>query len=135
LLFSNGDNWPGDPPGWRGCTAQDTIAVKLLRSIANAFSSQGKAENVYKRGMQKAKAEDLPGAIADYTLVIESKDAPPDIRAMAYFNRALAYSKQDRDDVAVVDLKAVVSLPKSPPNIVSAAKEKLARWEKRRLRG
>lgn len=85
--------------------------------------------------MEKAKAEDLAGAIADYSAVIDNKDAPQDIRAMAYFNRALVYSKQSRDDIAQEDLQAVLDLPKAPANIVAAAKEKLARWEKRRSRG
>jgi hypothetical protein len=116
------------------CKRPEGISVNLLRSLTKAFSSQGKAESIYKRGMQKAKADDLAGAIADYTSVINGKDSPPDIRAMAYFNRALVYSKQEQDDIAHQDLKAVVGLAQAPPNIVAAAKEKLARWEKRRAR-
>jgi hypothetical protein len=98
------------------------------------LSRGGSAAAIHKRGMAKAKREDWAGAITDYTLVIASASAPADLKGMAYINRALAFSHQGDSDEAESDLRAALTLPDTPDHIKATAKEKLARWEKRRNR-
>jgi hypothetical protein len=106
--------------------------MALLKSLLRLFSSGGKASALYERAMAKAKADDWTGAIQDYTAVIDSDKTPSDVKAMAHFNRALAYAHEGLENAAHGDLKAALAIPDAPANIRSAAKEKLNRWEKRR---
>ena len=62
------------------------------------FSGRSKALSLYKRGMKKAKNRDLAGAVEDYTLVIKMPNVSNDVKAMALFNRALAYSRAPKSD-------------------------------------
>jgi len=103
----------------------------MLSRMFGGLSSRGRATSLYKRGMQKAGDRDLEGAIQDYTAVIESKGAPPDVVAMALLNRALAYSREHDDTKAAVDLDRVLSMPGATPQVISAAHEKLHRMKRR----
>jgi lipoprotein NlpI len=103
--------------------------------FARMFSARGRAEAQYKQGLEKAKNKDLEGAIADYSAVISSKKTPADIKAMALFNRSLAYGMLGQSDSAENDLSAVVALPQAPASVVAAAKEKQGRLKKRSGRG
>jgi hypothetical protein len=106
--------------------------MSLLESFKRLFSGGSGPSAIHKRGMAKAKRENWDGAISDYTAVLDSSHASEELKAMARFNRALAYSKQGAHDAAETDLRAVLEMNGAPANIATAAKEKLARWEKRR---
>jgi hypothetical protein len=106
--------------------------MSFLDSLKGLFSGGGGPASLHKRGMAKAKKENWDGAIADYTAVVDSGGASDELKAMAYFNRALAHSKQGNNDAAEADLRAVLAMTGAPASIAHAAKEKLARWEKRR---
>jgi tetratricopeptide (TPR) repeat protein len=106
--------------------------MSLLESMSRLFTKGGKAATLQQRGMAKAKREDWSGAIDDYTAAIDFPQAPHEVKAMAYFNRALAYAHLGRHANAEEDLQALLATPGAPEHIRSAAKEKLARWGKRR---
>lgn len=99
------------------------------------FSASGRAEALYKQAMEKAKAKDWDGAIADYSAVIAGKKTPADIKAMALFNRSLAYGVTGDSDSAENDLTAVAGMMNAPPGVAAAAKEKRDRLKKRLGRG
>jgi tetratricopeptide (TPR) repeat protein len=99
--------------------------------FSRLFSGRGKAEALYNRGLEKAKAKDFAGALSDYTSVIDGKQAHVDIQAMALFNRGLAYSLQGDAVKAERDYAAVIELPGAPASVVAAAKEKRERVRRR----
>src|SRR5262245_56272560 len=105
--------------------------MSLSTWFSGLFSQRGKANTLYQRGMKKANAQDLDGAIADYSAVIEAKDAPADLKSMSLFNRALAYSIQKKYDEANADLTQVLAIPETPANLKDAARQKLERIKKR----
>ena len=55
------------------------------------FSPRKKATALYQRGMAKAEAGDLQGAIEDYNSLAANPRCPDDLKAMGLFNRGLAY--------------------------------------------
>ena len=84
--------------------------MELPMGLFDLFpSSRATAMSLYKRGMQTAHKRDREGAIADYTALIELADAPPDLTAMARFNRAVAYSSMKDYQRANDELNAVVA--------------------------
>jgi hypothetical protein len=103
----------------------------LLSKVFGSFSARGRATALYKRGVDKAEGRDLEGAIEDYTAVIDLKGAPPDVIAMALFNRALAYSHEHDDTKATADLDRVLAMPGATQKVISAAHEKLHRMKRR----
>jgi hypothetical protein len=108
--------------------------MNLVKSLQQLFSGGSGASAHHKRGMAKAKREDWAGAVLDYTAAIDSSNVSDDLKAMALFNRALAQSHLGQQDQAHADLHAALAIPDAPANIKMAAKEKLARWEKRQGR-
>ena len=99
--------------------------------LFSMFSAKGKALAAYKDGMKRAKSRDWEGAIDVYTSVMNMDAAPPDLKAMAQFNRALAYNSDREFDRAKDDLNAVLASNEIPQNIRTAAEEKLNRMQKR----
>jgi hypothetical protein len=99
--------------------------------FSDLFSQRGKTNALYQRGMKKAHAQDLPGAIADYTAVIDNPASPGDLKAMSLFNRALVYSLQKHYDEANADLERVLAMPETPANLKDAARQKVERIRKR----
>jgi hypothetical protein len=81
--------------------------------------------------MQKAGDRNLPGAIADYTAVVDMKGAPEDVVAMALLNRALAYSRAHDEDKASEDLDRVLGMSGASKQVLDAAHEKLHRMKRR----
>jgi hypothetical protein len=81
--------------------------------------------------MAKAKAGDSEGAIADYSSAIEAPDSPDDVKAMALYNRALAYSVIRDDAKAVEDLTLVLKMPGAPADIKAHAQERRDRIKRR----
>jgi hypothetical protein len=108
------------------------MLMSLMDSLKRLLSGGGSVAGLHKRGMARAKRENWEGAVVDYTAVIDSGKASDELIAMARFNRALAYSQQGNHDDAIADLQTVVAMTDAPANIVHAAREKLARWEKRK---
>lgn len=99
-----------------------------LKSI---FSHRGKALSLYRSGMAKANKRDYAGAVADYSAAIEAPQIPADVKGMALYNRALAYSAMEEDDKAAEDLAAVLAMPGLPENINTAAQQRRERIRRR----
>jgi tetratricopeptide (TPR) repeat protein len=99
--------------------------------LKSLFSHRGKALSQYRSGMAKAKKRDYAGAVADYSAAIESPQIPPDVRGMALYNRALAYSAMNKDDKAAEDLAAVLTIPGLPESINTAAQQRRERIRRR----
>ena len=106
--------------------------MSILGGLKNLFTSRGKASSLYKRGMDKAKKRDFDGAIEDYTLLIESGQAPTDIRAMAQFNRALARTSLGDFEGAKEDLDSLARSPEVPASVKAAVREKIDRMRFRK---
>lgn len=99
--------------------------------LKSLFSHRGKALSQYRSGMAKAKKGDYAGAAADYSAAIESPQIPPDVKGMALYNRALAYSAMNEDEKAADDLAAVLAMPGLPENISAAAQQRRERIRRR----
>ncbi|HYW78999.1 MAG TPA: hypothetical protein VE890_05450 [Thermoguttaceae bacterium] len=67
--------------------------------------------------MAKARKRDYDGAITDYSAAIQAPNIPKDVKAMAIYNRALAYSAKHEDAKATADLTVVLETPGLPANI------------------
>lgn len=99
--------------------------------FARFFSIRGKASAILKGAIDQSKS-DRAGAIQRYTEVIEMKNVPLDLKAMALFNRGLAYSQDQKTELSSHDFQAVLAIDSgAPQNVVSAAKERLERLRRR----
>ena len=110
------------------------VEMRFGRWLNSFFTQRGHALAHYRSAMKKAGAHDYVGAIADYSLTIDGKDTPNDIRAMATYNRALAYSAIKEDGKAARDLEAVLRMPGVPKRIETAALRRVQRVRQRDLR-
>ena len=81
--------------------------------------------------MAKAKNRDYDGAVADYSAAIGAPTIPADVKAMALYNRALAYSAMHEDAQSAADLAAVLQMPEAPENIRIAAQQRQERVRRR----
>ena len=81
--------------------------------------------------MAKANKRNYVDAIADYSAAIQVPDVPPDVKAMATYNRALAYSSIHDDAKAAEDLAAVLEMPGLSERIKREAYERRERIRKR----
>jgi hypothetical protein len=81
--------------------------------------------------MARAKKHDREGAIDDYTATIGMPNTPPNVRAMALYNRALVLVATGDNQKGVADLNAVLAMDESPSNVKTKAREKLAKIETR----
>ena len=106
----------------------------LFEKLLGGFGARGKATTVYKRGMEKADQRDWEGAIVEYSAVIEMDGAPGDVKAMALFNRAIAYSHAKDDSRAESDLQRVLSFDAATTQVKTAARERIKRMAKYRQR-
>jgi hypothetical protein len=111
---------------------QDTgVKMNVVRWFTGHFSSRGRALSLYQRGMRKARNHDHEGAIDDYTSVIDTPDASPDVKAMAQYNRALVYLATKNDPKAIEDLSLILAMQEMLVNIKTMARQKLTRIERR----
>ena len=85
---------------------------------------------LYRRGMKHVKQERHAEAIKDYTEVIELPRVPADIRAMAYYNRALVHSAVSDESAAVADLQKVLKLAGATEQVLTEARRRLFRITK-----
>jgi len=99
--------------------------------IQSLLSHRGKAISMYRSGMAKANERDYEGAIADYSAAIEMAKIPADVRAMAIYNRALAYSAINDEVKSVEDLSTLLDLPGVPENIRTAVQQRRERLRRR----
>lgn len=106
--------------------------MSFIQWIRSMISDRGSALAHYRAGMTKAAKRDYRGAIASYSAAIEARDTPPDVKAMAVYNRALAYSAIQDEKRAAEDLEAVLKMPGLSERIKTAA---LRRRERVRRRG
>ena len=81
---------------------------------------------------KKAKQGDPSGAIDDYTLAIDAAETPPDVKAMALYNRALMHSSSGDDTRAASDLNIILDMKQDLTRIKTEARRRLVRLEKRR---
>jgi hypothetical protein len=91
--------------------------------------------SIYHRGIKKADRRDHQGAIDDYTTAIEMPDTPEYMIAMALYNRALAHVSSGDNQKGIEDLNAVLRTDKTPVNVKTATRQKLARTEARARKG
>ncbi len=101
--------------------------MNFFQRLVSQFSSAHKMEQLYNRAIDRAKRHDIPGAVVDYSTVVDSLATPLQLKAMALMNRAKAYSALKEHEKARADLIAVLALPKAPPAVKDAAREKLTR--------
>ncbi len=85
---------------------------------------------LYQRGMIKAKLRDQDSAIADYTAVIDMLDAPDDIRAMARYNRSIAYTASHHHTEAIDDLQQLLEMKSAATNVRTAARRQFVRIQR-----
>jgi hypothetical protein len=105
--------------------------MSFMNWLKSCFSQRGKALSLYQSGMAKANKRDYGGAIADYSTAIEMAKIPADVRAMAIYNRALAYSAIHEDAKAAEDLGVVLQAPGLPESVRTAAEQRRERIRRR----
>jgi hypothetical protein len=110
-------------------------AMSILSRLTNLFSRTGRDDNRLQQAMEHAHAKRPTEAIAIYDSLIDAKGTSPTVRARALFNRALAHSSLKDDDKAIADLESVVTMPGTPENVLSAARNQLVRVRNRKQRG
>lgn len=103
----------------------------LFGKIFGSFSARGGALSKYKSGMTKAKAGKYDAAIADYTSAIDGKKTPSDVKAMALYNRSLAYTSSGDSVMAARDLDTIIKMDNVPHNIMQQAAERQQRMRKK----
>jgi hypothetical protein len=81
--------------------------------------------------MEKANKRDYNGAIADYSAAIQEPSVPTDVKAMATYNRALAYSAIHQDAKAAEDLAAMLEMPGLSERIKKEAQQRRDRIRRR----
>lgn len=105
--------------------------MSLIRWVKSLLTHRGKALSLYRAGMAKAKNGDFKGAIEDYSAAIEAPDIPMDVKAMATYNRSLAYSALHEHEKAAEDLATMLDMPGLSEEIRTAAHQRRERLKKR----
>ncbi len=105
--------------------------MNVMRWLKGLLTHRGKALTRYRAGMAKAKEGDFAGAIADYSAAIQAPDIPADVKAMAIYNRALAYSAIQEDRKAAKDLSTLLEIPGLSEEIKTAAHQRRVRIQMR----
>lgn len=106
--------------------------MNLFRRWLWPRSARSEAVSRYKEGLACAEKKDSKGAMEAYTLAIESLDAPDDVKAMAFYNRALILAAEGETDKALADLQAVMEMPIQLRDVKLAARRRLERLQHRR---
>jgi hypothetical protein len=107
-------------------------SMGFISWVKNVLSYRGKAISRYRKGMAKANQRDYVGAIADYSAAIRDPNIPVDVKAMALYNRALAYAAMHEGEKSAEDIVAVLEMPGLPQNIKMQAKERQERMRRRK---
>lgn len=99
--------------------------------FSSLFSSGGKAKRLYQKGLDKAHAGDMEGAVEAYDSALRC-DPPHELRNSALVNRGMAHAKLGHIEQAQADYQAVLQDTHAPAHIKTAARENLVRLRKRR---
>ncbi len=105
--------------------------MNIWNWFRSRISDRSKALLLYHRGMTRAKHQDHAGAFDDYTATISMHGVPPDIKAMALFNRALVLAADGDNLRALEDLKMVLSIPETADEVRTETRRKLVRMERK----
>lgn len=105
--------------------------MSLTRWVMSWFTHRGKALSLYRAGIAKANKRDYDAAIADYSAAIQAPDIPTDVKGMAMYNRALAYSAIHEDAKAAEDLAAMLEIPGLPERVKTEAHQRRERIRRR----
>lgn len=105
--------------------------MSLIRWVMSWLTSRGKAVSLYRAGIAKANKRDYDGAIADYSAAICEPNIPTDVKAMAIYNRALAYSAIHQDAKAAQDLATMLEMPGLSERIKTEAHRRRERIRRR----
>ena len=125
MIMSGCGSFPSHPPCLNGTT------MNLIRWIKSWLTHRGKALSLYRTGIARANKGDYHGAIADYSAAIRAPDIPLDVKAMAIYNRSLAYTAINEDEKATEDLATMLEMPGLPENIKSKAHQRRERIKRR----
>lgn len=109
--------------------------MSIFARLLSSFSTTYRAKWLYQRGMSSAKSHQHEAAIDDYTAVINMAKAPPPVRAMALYNRALVYRAQRKDAEAVDDLEQLLRMPAAGERVQTEARRQLLRMKRADDRG
>jgi tetratricopeptide (TPR) repeat protein len=104
--------------------------MSFMRWFRSKFTSRGKALWHYRQGMELANEQNHQEAIEAYSFVIEMRGGPPDVQAMARYNRALVYATLGDQTTAIGDLEVVLSMRQALPEIKAAARQRLHRMQR-----
>jgi hypothetical protein len=97
--------------------------------LLGLFSCRGRALSRYRRGVAKARNRDREGAIVEYTAAIDMANVPPDVKAMAQYNRALVHLTNKNVPRAIDDLNLILAMQEMVVNLKTMARLKLASIE------
>lgn len=105
--------------------------MSFISWVQSLLSHRGRALAEYRSGMKKAGKRDYQGAIIDYTAAIRGEDTPDDLKTMAFYNRALAYSAIHEDEKAAQDLDTVLKMPGVSQRVKTAVLRRRERLRQR----
>ncbi|TWT33881.1 Tetratricopeptide repeat protein [Posidoniimonas corsicana] len=104
--------------------------MQTLKWFSLRSSPRQKAKWHYRRGMARAKLHQRALAIEDYRMVIQMDGVPPELVAMALYNRALVRLAMGEQDQAIGDLKGVLAMPGAAVRVKTEARRKLLRMDR-----
>ena len=107
----------------------------FLAWIADRIPSKQRAQWHYRRGLLHARLQKHQAASAEYSAAIEMENVPPELRAMALFNRALVSYAAGAELDAIRDLNEVLAMNDIAENVKTEARRKLVRMERTSERG
>jgi len=88
--------------------------------------------SLYRQGMARAKRHDHRGAIDVYAKAIDMPDTPTEVKAMVLCNCTLVLVATGDVRRAVGNFETVVAIDEAPVNVMTMARQKLAKMESRR---
>lgn len=105
--------------------------MELFNRLSNWFSRQGRDENQLNAAIEFARDGSPAKAIDIYSELLRAEVTSATTKARALFNRALAYSSLNDDQLAIADLKQLATQAVVPENVRSAARTQLVRLNNR----
>ncbi len=93
------------------------------------FGRQESATSLFERGAARERKHNHQGAIDDYTAIIGMTNAPSDLIAMAFYNRALVRVAGGDEPNGVHDFGMVLAMDEALVNVKTMARHWLAGME------
>src|SRR6186713_1628847 len=106
--------------------------MSLVSRLLSIFTRGGRDEEALQQGLEHAKAKRPEKAIEVYGRLIDNEGTSPEVRGRALFNRSLAYSTLKDEQKALADLQEVLKIAHLPENVLTAARERVARLRNRK---